>query len=199
MISTLNLKAWHSIVALPLFCILATLGMVSCADNLSLVSPPIVKHIDLTQEGVAADFDFRVTAHDVYYFSILFKYPSGNRDEKSRIRKIIGGYELDKNGNPKEPGNLTPISLEIYKVNTDSKLIVYKKTIIPILTGWSDGSFTKIIGRCNLVTGEYKVVLKSLKHAKEYESISTSFVIDRDKYKSSFDTKKIDRSKTCPQ
>ena len=153
----------------------------------------------LAGEGVIAIFDFEVTKHWVYYFQVSFKFSEDNQIERSRIRKIIGGYELDKNKAPIEPGILTPLSLMVYKKNTGATTVVYKKSMTPFLTGWGGNDFIKIIGYCDLAPGKYTISLQSHAQPKEYESIPTFFVIGMDKFKVSFDPKNIDRSKTCPQ
>lgn len=182
-----------------LFPALASLGLTSCADESRLETPPIVKNISLASEGVVAAFDFEVTRHWVYYFQISFKFPENNQIERSRVRKIIGGHEFDKTNNPTDPGILTPLTLIVYNRNNDPAVVVYKKSITPVLTGWGGNDFTKIIGYCDLPPGKYAISLQSHARPKEYESIPTLFVIGMDKFKVSFDLKNIDRSKTCPQ
>lgn len=182
-----------------LFSAIASLGLASCADKSRLETPPIVKSISLASEGVAAEFDFEVTKHWVYYFQISFKFPEDNQIERSRVRKIIGGHDLDKNNNPIDPGIPTPLSLMIYKKNSNPAIVVYKKSITPFLTGWGGDDFTKLIGHCDLAPGKYTILLQSHAKPEEYKSVPTFFVIGMDKFKVSFDPKIINRSKTCPQ
>jgi hypothetical protein len=167
------------------------------AGELKLQNPPIVKSINLGSEGVIAEFDFEIKEHWIYRFEISFTYPIGNKNERNRVRKIIGEFELDKNNKPIEPGILTPLNISIFKQDTNS--IIYQKSITPVLTSWGSDDFGKNIGHCDLIPGKYTVLIRSYANNKQYESIPTFFVIGMEKFKVSFDTKKIDRSKTWPQ
>jgi Domain of unknown function (DUF5625) len=194
-----DLKNKHLISYALLFSALVALGLTSCRDGSGIESPPVIKSINLAHEGIVSRFDLKVTEHLVYQFDVMFRFPENNSEERARIRKIIGGYELDKNSNPIDPGLLTPLNLVIYKENENSGLIVYQKSITPVLTSWGGDNFKKIMGHCDLTPGRYTVLLKNLAHPKEYESIPTFFVIGMDKFKTTFDPKNIDRNKTCPQ
>ncbi|QEO97241.1 DUF5625 family protein [Xanthomonas oryzae] len=197
-------KNWSPIFYLLFALALASLELTSCAKELQLQKPPTATRINLSNEGVIAKFDLEVDEHWVYNFAIRFRYQEGNQTERSRIRAIIGGYEVDKNNNPTDPGVPTPIRLTITK--KQENLPSYQKSITPILTSWGGDayakgseSFTKNIGHCDLTPGKYTVLLESLAHPKEYESVPTFFLIGMDKFKTSFNPKNIDRSKTCPQ
>ncbi len=187
------------------FMALAAVGLTSCDGEAKAHKPPMATAIKLSQKGVVAEFDFEVTEHWIYNFAIRFRWtPEEDQNERSRIRKIIGGYELDQSNNPLEPGILTPIELTIIKKDGNVESIAYKKTMTPILTSWGgdayapgSGAFTKNIGHCDLAPGTYRVLLKSLLAAEVYSTIPTYLTIGMDKYKSSFDPKKTDRSKTC--
>jgi Domain of unknown function (DUF5625) len=183
---------------------LASLGFSLYAKEHKLENPPIITPINLGREGIAAQFDIEVKEHFIYHFSIRFRYPEENEKERSRIKNIIGGHELDKNNNATHPGIKTPVKFII--INNQETTVVYKKTITPILTSWGsdsfskgNGSFTKKIGHCDLKPGKYRIFLENISHNKYYLSIQTYLLIGMDKFKPSFDPKKIDRSKTCPQ
>jgi hypothetical protein len=190
-------KNWCLIFCLLLASVITSFGVTSCTEASRLQKPPLSTKINLSHEGVVAKFDFEVDEHWSYKFAIRFKYPEGDQVERARIRAILGDDTVDKNNNPVDPGVLTPIKLTITKRQSD--LPVYQKSMTPILTGWGGDSFIKNIGHCDLVPGEYTVLLESFAHPKEYESIPTFFVIGMDKFKTLFNPKQIDRSKTCPQ
>ena len=178
---------------------LAWVGSASCAEVSNVRKPPILTPVRLEREGVVAEFDFEVTKHWIYEFEIRFKYPEKDQSERSRIRKIIGGHELDKNSDPIDPGVPTPVKLTIFREGAHSKALVYKKTITPTLTSWGGDNFTKNIGHCDLAPGKYRVLLESLSSHEEYASVPSFFLIGADTFKFSFDPRKIDRNKTCPQ
>jgi hypothetical protein len=197
-------QKWFLILRAVFLIALAFFGFSLYAKEQKLENPPIITPINLGREGVAAQFDIEVKEHFIYNFSIRFRYPEGNEKERSRIKNIIGGHELDKNNNAIDPGIKTPVNFIIS--NSQEKSIVYKKIIAPILTSWGsdslskgNGSFTKKIGHCDLKPGKYRIILENTSYNKDYLSIQTYLLIGMDKFKSSFDPKKIDRSKTCPQ
>jgi hypothetical protein len=178
---------------------LAWIESASCAETSSLRKPPILTPVSLERKGIVAEFDFEVAKHWIYEFEIRFKFPEKDQNERSRIRKIIGGHELDKNNSPINPGVPTPVRLTIFKEEAHSKLPVYRKTITPTLSSWGADNFTKNIGHCDLVPGKYSALLESLTPHEEYASVPSFFLIGADTFKVSFDPKKIDRNKTCPQ
>lgn len=168
------------------------------SEYFELNKPPLKKVLKFSESGVIADFDFKIDKHWIYYFSIRFNYHADDDFERNRILKIIGGYQLDKNGLPVEPGVMTPVNLRIFKKQNNSYVEIYKKNVIPVLTSWGGGRFAKDIGRCDLVPGEYRILIEKESKHKEYEDISTYFLIGMDKFKVSFDPENVDRSKTCP-
>ena len=183
-------------ISLPvLFAVLALFALASCSDEPKLPKPPFETPINLSREGVVADFDIRMPKwHRIYHFEIRFEYPEGDQAERERVRKLVGGLN--------EPEVLsTPIKLTIYKKKTQNEQIAYQKTIeSPKLTSASSNFYAKNIGHCDLKRGEYRFVLESLAQPQEYASISTKFLITFENFlKATFIPINVDRSKSCPQ
>ena len=178
----------------------------ACAREPGVRTVPVARTVDLAHEGVVARFDIRVKEHEIYNFGIRFRYPENDQAERARIRKIIGGHELDWNGQPREPGVPTPVRITITSKAGGSNPVVYRKELTPVLTSWGgdpyargSATFTKALGHCDLVPGEYTVVLESLAHPEEYASIPTYVSVGGNGFKISFDPRHADRSRTCPQ
>ena len=89
--------------------VLFALCMLTACNDWRLPKPPFGTPVDLSRGGVAADFSIRVTQHRIYHFEIYFRYTAGDRAEKERVRKIVGGLH--------EP---TPVPIPV-------KLMIFKK------------------------------------------------------------------------
>ena len=178
-----------------LLALLALLALTACNGKWWLPKPPFRTPVNLAREGVVADFDIRVTRHYLYDFSLLFTYPKGDRAERERVRRIVGG-------GPDEPVPVpAPVKLTIFKKQAQGEQIYYQKTIEkPVITSYSSYDFTATLGHCDLPRGKYRFVLESLASPQEYESIPTVlYVTYPNRFKFSFDPKNADRSKSCPQ
>ena len=185
----------RSILFPVLLALLALFGLASCSDEPKLPKPRFETPVNLSHEGVVADFNIRITKHNIYYFEIRFEYPEEDQAERKRVRRLVGGLH--------EPTLVpTPVKLMIYKKQAQGEQIVYQKTIADSETsGASSNDFAKTIGHCDLKRGKYRFVLESLAQPQEYASIPTKFVITFPNiFKFSFNSKDIiDRSKSCPQ
>ena len=177
-----------------LFALLALFALASCSDEPKLPKPHFETPINLSRKGVVADFDIRITKHNIYDFEIRFEYPEGDQAERERVRKLVGGLN--------EPEVLlTPVKLTIYKKKTQNEQIAYQKTIeSPKSTSAASNFYAKNIGHCDLKRGEYRFVLESLAQPQEYASIPTKFLITFENFlKATFIPINVDRSKSCPQ
>ena len=185
------------------FMLFTVFGLTACnlSNQPKLPKPPFKTPVNLSHKGVVADFNIRVPKHRIYQFLMRFGYPEGDQAERERVRKLVGDYGRDKDGNLIEPGILTPVKLTIFKKQNQGELMIYQKIIEdPETYSASANDFAKIIGHCDLTRGKYRFVLESLAQLREYASIPTKFVITFPNiFKFSTNLKDIDRSKTCPQ
>ena len=139
---------------------------------------PGSESIKLNNAGVVADFKFEVRKHFLYWYSINFSFPENDQPERARIRKLLGGNEIDKTGKPLEPGIPTPINLTIFTVCKDGREIeIYSKDADPILTSWGGGSFRKNISSHVLTTGVYRARIINKRASPEFSSIPITFEI----------------------
>lgn len=177
-----------------LFALLALFALASCSDEPKLPKPPFETPVNLSREGVVANFNLRVPQHRIYHFDIRFEYPTEDQAERERVRKLVRGLN--------EPNVLlTPVKLTIYKKQTQNEQIVYQKDIeIPESTSVASNFYAKDIGHCDLKRGKYRFVLESLAQSQEYASIPTKFLITFENFlKTTFIPINVDRSKSCPQ
>ena len=117
--------------------------LISLFGFISKNDMPISKSVDFSKNGIVSDFVFNIEKHWVYQFSIAFGYPENDADEKSRVRNILGGNELNKYGFPMHPGIPVSLNLKIFKKIEDDYKIIYQKDIDPILTSWGGGKMAK--------------------------------------------------------
>ena len=175
-----------------LFMLFALLMLTACNGDWRLPKPPFGVPIDLSHGGVVADFNIRMTRHWLYHFEIRFMYPKEDRNERARVRKIVGGLH--------EPTLVpTPVKLMIFKKQAQREQMVYQKTVEDAATSsLSVDYFGKKLGYCDLPLGEYRLILESLAQPREYTFVPTLFYIATNG-KTSFNPKTADRSKSCPQ
>ena len=182
-------------IPLPvLFAVLALFALASCSDKPKLPKPPFETPVNLSREGVVADFNLRVPKHRIYHFEIRFEYPEGDQAERERVQKLVGGLN--------EPEVLsTPVKLTIYKKKTQNEQITYQKTIeSPKSTSAASNFYAKNIGHCDLKRGKYRFVLESLAQPQEYASIPTNFIVTFNGILEAILVFiNVDRSKSCPQ
>ena len=174
---------------------LFALCMLTACNGWRLPKLPFWTPVDLSRGGVVADFNIRVTQHRLYHFEIHFTYTKKDRNERERVRKIVGGLH--------EPTPVPiPVKLMIFKKQAQSEQIVYQKTAEnPDTNSFSVDYFGKKIGYCDLSPGEYRFVLESLAQPQEYASIPTLFYVVADpraRY-NPFKPTNFDRSKSCPE
>ena len=186
-----RVSAYSALCMLFVLCVLTSCNF---GNQPKLPKPPFKTPVNLSHEGVVADFDIRVPKHRIYHFELSFEYPEEDRAERERVRRLVGGLNEPK-------VLLTPVKLTIYKKQAQGEHIVYQQTIeSPKSTSAGSNFYGKDIGHCDLKRGKYRFVLESLAQPQEYASIPTKFVITFPNiFKFSFNPKGIDRSKTCPQ
>ncbi len=191
------LRSGNRVPAFPvLLAALALFALTACnpGDKPKLPKPPFKTPVNLSREGVVADFDIRAPIHRIYRFEIHFEFPKEDQAERARVQKLVGGLH--------EPTPVpTPVKLTIFKKQAQGERVVYQKTIAdPDTDSFSVDYFSKTIGHCNLPRGKYRFVLESLSQRREYASIPTKFVITFNGFpKATFIPINIDKSKSCPQ
>jgi Domain of unknown function (DUF5625) len=192
----------HKLLAFKylLIALLVTFGIsaYALATIFSRSPEPSAQSIKLGNAGVVADFKFEVKKHFIYSYSIAFHFPENDQLERARIRKIVGGHAVDKNGKPLEPGVPTPINLTIFSVCKDGKEVeVYSKDADPILTSWGSESFVKNIGSQVMNSGMYRARITNKRASPEFSSIPITFEMGMPA-KINFDpVKESSRSEPC--
>lgn len=193
-----NWKPWGLISRFLIVVFLLTIGISVYAYIFGRSPEPSSVAIKLTESGVVADFKFEVRRHFPYGYSMSFGYPENDQVERARVRKLLGGHGINKDGKPAEPGTPTPINLTIFAVCKDGKEVeVYSQDADPILTSWGDGYFGKNIGKNVLTPGIYRARLLNKRASPEFISIPITFKIGMPA-KVNFDpTKAPSRSEPC--
>jgi len=158
--------------------IIAVLCVTQCLRT-TYPTPPFLVPIRLDQKGVVADFNFEITEYWHYVFYIRFNFPEEDRNERARVKKIIGDREQSQDF---KPGVLTPVKLSIFKGEEQSWVLIHEKEMTPTLTSWGGDGFDKDLEGRKLAIGKYRIVLESFAQPIEYASIPTKFGIGMFKY-----------------
>ena len=193
-------RNWFSIFRVLMVGFLVVAAISVHANFFDKSPEPGSVQIKLSDAGVAADFRFEVKKHLPYWYSISFGFPENDQIERARIRKLLGGNLIDKNGKPLEPGTPTPINLTIFAICKNGKEIaVYSQDVDPILTSWGQNNFVKNIGKQILTSGIYRAHLINKRASPEFSSIPINFEISMSA-KVNFDPlKEPTRSEPCQQ
>jgi uncharacterized protein DUF5625 len=163
------------------------------AASTERVAPTSVA-IVLDQEGVVADFDLRIEEHLPYSFCLRFEFPEGNQAERSRLRRLLGGQAVGKDGKATEPGRPMPLKLSLSRQTGEAG---YQRAIDPLLTSWGADNFKKCLVVCDLPRGKYQVKLHNFRGTSEFSGVPVALTVGFDKFKTSFSPKYPGRSQSC--
>jgi hypothetical protein len=167
---------------LRLLVLLAVLPLLSaCKESEEaggLPTPPIMLPINMKNIGSKAEIILRVSKCNLYGFSLRFGYKENDQLDRARVRKLVGGYEIDRaTGKPREPGIPTLVRLEVSEISGKSEKLLFHTEIDPVLTSWGADNFGKQIEDKYLQPGIYHVVLETLSDPSEYIGTPVSLVI----------------------
>jgi hypothetical protein len=169
---------------------ISLLALTACARASDDLKPPVIVPISLRESGDVLTKKMAVADHHVYYFSLRFSFKENDQSDRSRVKELIGGNEIDKEGKPLKPGVPTPVWLGIYAVDAGREIEVFTKEIDPILTSWGGDNFKKQIGFIELKPGKYIVRLRSLRASPEFDETPVALGIGYDKFKTNFNSNK---------
>jgi hypothetical protein len=145
--------------------------------------PPISVPVTLIKVGNIATFDFEAKRHLSYVYFLRFGFNRHDQAERSRMRKLLGGHEVDKSGKVREPGIPTLFKMVVTRLDNVPEQQVCAHQINPVLTSWGDNSFDKQIGRCDLPVGKYRVRLENLRSSPEFSGVPIHFILGFDTFK----------------
>ena len=179
-----------AIVMSALAGIISLLMLTACSQSPKELKPPLIFPISLKETGVILSKKISVIDHHNYYFGLKFSFKEKDKADRARVKKLMGGNSIDKEGTPLEPGVPTPVRVSVYAVDTGKEIEIFTKEIDPILTSWGGDNFKKIIGYTELKPGHYIVRLESLRAAVEFNETPVAFIISNNKFKINFVPKK---------
>lgn len=152
--------------------------LLACKVENDISMPPTNLPFEVQKAGNKVEILMKITKCDVYGFSLRFGYKENDKLDRERVRRLVGGYEIDKmTGQAREPGIPTPVRLRIIEISKVGERLVFEKEVAPILTSWGANSFGKQIGRTLLQPGVYRISLEALTDAPEYSDIPVRLAI----------------------
>jgi|694.fasta_scaffold04947_24 hypothetical protein len=185
-----HMKNQPYILLVVLVVAISLLALTTCARASDELKPPVIVPISLRESGDILTKTIFVVDHHVYYFSLRFSFKENDQADRARVKGLIGGNEIDKEGKPLKPGLPTPVWLGVYAVDAGREIEVFTKEVDPILTSWGGDNFKKQIGFIELKPGKYVVRLRLLRASPEFNETPVALGIGYDKFKTNFDSKK---------
>jgi hypothetical protein len=140
--------------------LLSLIALAGCSKQSQLQEPPIILPLIRT-EPVAIDVDFQITEARLYAFGMTFRFPSGNEQERAKVRQAAIGDDAD----PKRGARGKPLSLDIVVLKREGDqyitLLKHSTDTEQIgLSSWSDDVFNKELLPLSLQSGEYKLLVR---------------------------------------
>lgn len=167
---------------------ISLLALTACARSSDALKLPAIVPISLGESGDILTKTIVVVDHHIYYFSLRFSYKENDQADRARVKGLIGGNEIDKEGKPLNPGLPTPVWLGVYAVDAGREIEVFTKEVDPILTSWGGDHFRKVIGFTELKPGRYVVRLRLLRAAQEFNGTPVALGIGYSKFKINFNS-----------
>lgn len=148
----------------------------ACANG-GIPKPPFKMPFSLEKKGNKIDQRIKIIEHRGYTFSLQFHYKENDETDRSRVEKLMGGYEVDRTGKIIEPGIPMPVLLKISTVNLGNEKTVFEKEVDPPLVSWGGDSFGKIIATVILEPGIYVMKVENLKDVPELLGTPTTLEV----------------------
>lgn len=142
--------------------------------------PPIVLPFAVELAGNKIETDVRIVKEQSYSLVLYFMYKENDREDRARIRQLIGRATRNKEGRVIEPGIPIPVRIKISAVESQKeRLIVDTELSEHELESWGADSFKKVMTELFLKPGHYRVCIESLKDIPELKGTRINFGIVR--------------------
>lgn len=149
-----------------------------CANGAQPPKPPIKLPFEVQMAGSKVETEMRIVERKQYSFALQFSYREGDQEDRTRVRKLVGSYEKDRNGNLIDAGIPTPLRFKINIIDAAGERPMLEQEIQVLeLTSWGGDSFGKIFAFVTLDPGHYRVSVESLKDAPEIVGTTITFMI----------------------
>jgi hypothetical protein len=155
----------------------------SCAPQPPKPSLDVPVSVDV--DGLYTTQVFRIDEHNIYRFSMRFKFTSVN--QKTRIESAL---------------DMNPLvnSITVAKRNADGAWDEYYETIAKSRQiSWGSDFIKTRIGHCDLTVGVYRIIFKGSPLPSGIDATGTFLAIEENSFKTLFNAKDLDRSKSCPR
>lgn len=179
-----------SLLCLMIVGVFTLFALNACAKEHVEPRPPMILPISLKNTGFIVNTKISIVDHNIYYFSLRFSYKKNDQTDRSRVKVLISGNEMNIAGNSINHGIPTPVHLIIASMENNQEIEIFSKQVDPILTSWGGDNFSKQIGFTELKPGLYAIRLKLLQAAPDFGEIPVSFGVGYDKFKMNFVPKK---------
>ncbi len=159
-----------------------SIGMMALLPWLSACSnTPSSLPFAVQKKGNTVVMEYQIREHRFYFFSLQLMFKEGDLEDRERVSKLAGGYQMDKNGKLIQPG--VPIALR-FKIDAidDSgiKTIHEEETVDLRMTSYGKGFFDKRITSVSLKPGRYRFSVESLMDVRELAGTTVVFQVGID-------------------
>lgn len=156
----------------------------ACKASEDMPKPPLSLPFEIQRAGNKIETKLRVVEHRHYLFNLRLMYKESDQEDRARVRKLAGAYQMDKNGKLIEPGVPIQLRFKINAIETAEERPMLEKDIlqpeeIRTISHGAD-SFNKRFATVILKPGHYKISVESLRDMPELAGTSVLFEIGRD-------------------
>jgi Domain of unknown function (DUF5625) len=141
---------------------------------------PFETLFSLGKGGEELEFEIEITEQKLYSFGVMFKVNDKIPNDRVALIKLVGSPERDKNNKYVDLG--VPLAMHLQIISLDStkaKFEFDKTTSEVVLESWGSGMYNKNIFYVRLEPNRYKVTVKNLLAAPEFNSRDINFYVYR--------------------
>ncbi|MHB8137538.1 MAG: DUF5625 family protein [Smithellaceae bacterium] len=131
--------------------------------------PPIKFPFSVHKEGATVTTEMQVKKAHHYWFELTFLHNKADDEaERERLRKLVGSWEKNKDGESREPGIQIPLKITVSVMDSSGVRNVYEKELL-VGSVWSGGvgGWSRAIGAIEIPAGQCRITVQSMKDIPE--------------------------------
>ncbi len=143
---------------------------------------PFETPFSLDKGGEELEFEIEITEQKLYSFGVMFKVNDKIPNDRVALKKLMGDSFPPTGRDPASEDLGVPLSVHLQITSLDSAKAKFEYDEIKsriFLESWGSGTFDKKVAWVRLEPNRYKVTVKNLLAAPEFNSRETRFYVYR--------------------